>query len=84
MGLTIDDVWYSIDSDTDVPEIYIRDEKALVITCSTHWVTRQFIPTHKTKIMTATIILQSEVTGEDEPKQHVISIDTHLGKVFYQ
>lgn len=84
MGLTMEDVWYSIDSDIDVPEIYIRDEKALVISCSTHWVTQDFAQMHKTKMMTATIVLESEMAGKEGPKQHVISIDTHLGNLFYQ
>ncbi|WAX24001.1 hypothetical protein [Latilactobacillus phage TMW 1.46 P2] len=39
---------------------------------------------HKTKMMTATIVLESEMAGKEEPKQHVISIDTHLGNLFYQ
>ncbi|QMU86135.1 hypothetical protein H3M14_08600 [Latilactobacillus sakei] len=39
MGLTMDDVKYRIISDHDVPEIYIKGEKAWVISCSTNWVT---------------------------------------------
>lgn len=83
MELTIDDVWYQIDSETDVPEIYIKDEQAIVISCSTVWVTRDY-EMHKTKMMTATIVLPSETHEDHKPQQHVISINTHLGRIFYQ
>lgn len=83
MGLTMDDVKYKIISDHDVPEIYIKGEKAGVIRCSTQWVTVDDSGLG-IRIMTATIYLDSETKHNDLPVVHTISIDSTLQRIFFE
>lgn len=83
MGLTMDDVKYRIISDHDVPEIYIKGEKAWVISCSTQWVTVDDSGLG-TRVMTATIYLDSETKRNHLPVMHTISVDSTLQRIFFE
>lgn len=83
MGLTMDDVKYRIISDYDVPEIYIKGEKSWVISCSTNWVTADD-RAPGTRVMTASIYLDSETKHNDLPVMHTISIDSTLQRIFFE
>jgi len=80
MGLKIDEVNYCINSDNDVPEIYIKGEQAAVVSCSTQYVTSTEEP--GTKLLVATFYLKSEQNINNEPKLHSIYINKITSKVF--
>lgn len=83
MGLTMEDVKYRIISDYDVPEIYIRGEKAWVVSCSTQYVTRgaDNLPN---KTMTASIYLDSEMKNNNRSAMHTVFIDSTLERIFFE
>lgn len=76
MKLEMEDVKYKISSDVDVPEIYINGEQAWIVSCSTHWVTWSPMFDKKTKMLTATVYLDSETQRYGMPVKHVLTIDT--------
>ena len=80
MGLSIDDVSYCINDHDDVPEIYIKDELAIVVSCSTQYATKS----DKTgiKLLIASFYLESERKGTNELKLHNIFVNKITSEVF--
>ena len=80
MGLSIDDVSYCINDHNDVPEIYIKGELAMIVSCSTQYVTTS--DKTGTKLLVATFYLKSERKYTNEPSLHNICVNKITSEVF--
>lgn len=76
------DITWSINNGQKAPEIYVDGEQAQVMSCSYQFVTTTDIDEPGVSMMAATIFLLSE--RDYKPIQHVVFINQHTGKVFYQ
>lgn len=82
MGLKMDDVSYRISNDSAVPEIYIKGERAAVVSCTTQYVTKSEVL--GTKLLTAAIYLESEQKSGSTLVLHHISINEIFQEILYQ
>ncbi|MFT8632440.1 MAG: hypothetical protein ABF741_06055 [Liquorilactobacillus ghanensis] len=82
MGLKTSDVRYRISNDNAVPEIYIKGEQAIVVSCTTQYVTKSEVL--GTKLLTAAIYLESEKESKNAIILHHISINEIFQEVLYQ
>ncbi|MFT9411560.1 hypothetical protein [Liquorilactobacillus hordei] len=82
MGLKMDDVSYCISNDSAVPEIYIKGERAAVVSCTTQYVTKSEVL--GTKLLTAAIYLESEQKAGNTLVLHHISINEIFQEILYQ
>lgn len=82
MGLKMSDVCYRISNDNAVPEIYIKGERAMVVSCTTQYITASEL--EGTKLLSAAIYLESEQKSGNLPILHHISINEVSEEIFYQ
>lgn len=82
MGLKMDDVSYHISNDSAVPEIYIKGERAVVVSCTTQYITMSELA--GTKLLIAAIYLKSEQKPRKAPVLHHISINEIFQEILYQ
>ncbi|AUJ29622.1 hypothetical protein [Liquorilactobacillus hordei] len=82
MGLKMSDVCYQISSDNAVSEIYIKGERAMVVSCTTQYITTSELA--GTKLLSAAIYLESEQKSGNLPILHHISINEIFQEILYQ
>lgn len=74
---------YRIRDDSDVPDIRINGEQAMVVSCSYQYVTSG--PDQPgINCLVASIYLDSESKELSKPIMHTVSIDQRINQVFYQ
>jgi hypothetical protein len=82
MGLKMSDVRYRISNNNDVPEMYIKGEQAIVVSCTTQYITKS--EAQGTKLLSAAIYLKSEQKSGNLPILHQISINEIFQEILYQ